>query len=170
MNPNPITKINGIDIVTVEKDGETYLPVKPICEAIGIAFQSQNDKLREHPILSSTVTIIVTVGADGKPREMVCIPLKYVYGWLFTINPGKVAPEARETVERYSRECYEVLYNHFHRTLTRQLEANAAEIELLKEINDAITQERVQRERRKRGEQALEKLRASRLDPQPSLF
>ena len=26
-----IMKFNGIDIMAVEKDGETYLPIKPIC-------------------------------------------------------------------------------------------------------------------------------------------
>lgn len=46
MNPNPITRINGIDIVTVEKDGETYLPVTPICNAIGIDAKAQRDKIQ----------------------------------------------------------------------------------------------------------------------------
>lgn len=36
MNQNLISKINGIDIMTVEKEGETYVPVKPICRALSI--------------------------------------------------------------------------------------------------------------------------------------
>ena len=160
---------NGVDIVVANKDGKAFLPIKPICEAIGIAFQSQNDKIKEHPILRSVVTIIVTTGADGKKYEMVCLPVKYVYGWLFTINPGKVAPDARENVERYSRECYEVLYNHFHNTLDRQLKANEAEIRLLNELNAAITAERDAKTHRRKIEESLGKLRSERLNPQPQL-
>lgn len=160
---------HGVEIVIAYKDGKAFLPVKPICEAIGIAFQPQHDKIKEHPILSSTVTIIVTVGADGKDREMVCLPVKYIYGWLFTINPGKVAPEARENVEKYSRECYEVLYNHFHNTLDRQLQANEAEIGLLKELNAAIVAEKEAKTHRRKIEESLGQLRNERLNPQPQL-
>lgn len=127
-----IAKINGADIVTVENDGETFVPVKPICDAIGIAFPPQFVKLQEDEFFSSTVTDIVMVAADGKYREMVCLPLKFIYGWLATINPGKVAPEAREAVCQYRRECYDVLYNHFAGAMQRTLERNTAEIELLR--------------------------------------
>lgn len=36
MNQNLITKNNGVDIITVDYQGETYVPIKPICNAIGI--------------------------------------------------------------------------------------------------------------------------------------
>lgn len=29
-----ISKINGVDIVTVDRDGEIFVPIKPICDAI----------------------------------------------------------------------------------------------------------------------------------------
>ena len=44
---------------------------------------------------------------------MFCIPFRFVFGWLFSINPKNVAPEAREAVLKYKLECYNVLYNHF---------------------------------------------------------
>ena len=53
------------------------------------------------------------VAADGKQREMVCLPLKYIFGWLFTISPKNVAPEAKELVRRYRTECYDALYRYF---------------------------------------------------------
>lgn len=167
---NPITKINGVDIVAVEKDGTIYVPIKPICDAIGIAFPAQYSKLQEDTFLAPTVTIIVMVAADGKEREMVCLPLRYVYGWLATINPGKVAETAREAVIRYRRECYDVLYEHFTGTMRRTIETNNAEIELLKEINTAIADEKEAKSRKKKAEESLAKLRSERLNPQPSLF
>lgn len=165
-----INKINGVDIVTVERDGEIFVPIKPICDAIGINADGQRIKLRDDEFFNSTTEIISVVAADGKEREMYCIRLRDVYGWLATINPGKVAPEAREAVSRYRRECYDVLYDHFTGSMRRTIETNNAEIELLKKINDAITEEKVAKSRRKKAEEALDKLRSERLNPLPSLF
>lgn len=104
MNQNLITKINGVDIITVDRQGETYVPLKPICNAIGIDPDSQRNKLNADDFFNSTTAIIAIVGTDNKEREMFCIRLRDVYGWLATINPGKVAPAARETATRYRRE------------------------------------------------------------------
>lgn len=118
----------------------------------------------------STTAIITAVAADDKEREMYCIRLRDVYGWLATINPGKVASEAREIVTRYRRECYDVLYEHFTGSMRRTIETNNAEIELLQQINSAISREKEAKSDRKKAEEALGKLRSERLNPQPSLF
>lgn len=165
-----ISRINGIDIVTVDLDGEIFVPIKPICEAIGIDARAQRDKIQSDEILSSTGVLSTSVAADGKEREMFCLPLRYVYGWLFTINPKNVVPEAREAVTRYRRECYDVLYEHFTGSMRRTIETNNAEIELLQQINSAISDEKEAKGRRKKAEEALGKLRAERLNPQPCLF
>ncbi len=165
-----ISRINGVDIVTVDRDGEIFVPIKPICDAIGIDVDAQRNKLNADDFFNSTTAIITAVAADGKEREMYCIRLRDVYGWLATINPGKVAPEAREAVTRYRRECYDVLYEHFTGSMRRTIETNNAEIELLQQINSAISDEKEAKGRRKKAEDALGKLRAERLTPQPRLF
>ena len=165
-----ISKVNGIDIVTVDKDGEIFVPIKPICDALGIDVESQRDKIQADEILSSTAVLNTAVAADGKEREMYCLPLRYVYGWIFTINPRNVAPDAREAVSAYRRECYDVLYNHFTGSMQRTIETNNAEIELLRQINSAIADEKEAKNRRKDAEEALTKLRSERLNPQPALF
>ena len=53
------------------------------------------------------------VAADGKEREMLCLPYEFIFGWLFTINPKNVKEEARESVAKYRIECYRVLFRHF---------------------------------------------------------
>lgn len=165
-----ISRINGVEILTVERDGEVYVPIKPICEAIGIDVDAQRNKLNSDDFFNSTTAIITAVGADGKPREMYSIRLRDVYGWLATINPGKVSPEARDAVTCYRRECYDVLYEHFTGSMRRTIETNNAEIELLQQINSAISDEKEAKARCKTAEDALNKLRSDRLNPQPSLF
>lgn len=150
MKKTLITRINNVDIVaTSNEKGDILIPIRPICEALGVAYQPQIAKFRDDIILGSNVTLSVTVGADGQPRETVCLPLQYVSGWLFTINPANVSEEARPEVERYRLECYDALYNRFARVC--QLDEYRDEIRLLDEISRA-------------------KLRAARLDEQPTLF
>lgn len=110
------------------------------------------------------------VGADNKEREMVCLAVKFIYGWLFTINPGKVAPEAREAVTRYRRECYDVLYDHFAGSLRRRVEENEAEIKALQAINEAIKGVKAAKAAKKEAEEHLDAIRKARLDTQPTLF
>lgn len=171
MNKILITSINGIDIYAVnDKDGNVFVPVKPICDAIGVAYQTQHLKLQEHEILAPTITLRVMVAADGKQREMVCLPLEFVYGWIFTINTKNVSEKAHDSVLRYQLECYNALYRHFAGSLRRRVEENEVEIELLRKINSAIADEKEAKNRRKDAEEALSKLRNERLNPQPALF
>lgn len=161
---------NGIDIMAVEIDGETYIPIKPICETIGVEAAPQRAKIQEDDILSAVGTLSVSTGADGKSYEMLCLPVRYIFGWLFTINPKNVKEEEREKELEYRRKCYDALYDHFTGSMRRTIETNNAEIELLQSINIAISDEKEAKGRRKKAEKALAKLRSERLNPQPSLF
>lgn len=168
---NSITKINGIDIVAVEKDGNIYVPIKPICQALGVNYTSQLDKLKsDETFSSSTIPLGGTVAADGKEREMICLPLLLVYLWLGTISPNNVSDQARAKVVAYRLECAHALYEHFTGSMRRTIETNNAEIELLKQINTAIADEKEAKTRKKKAEESLAKLRSERLNPQPTLF
>lgn len=165
-----ITTINGKDIYAITENGEVYVPIKPICEALGIDVESQRSKIQSDETLSSTAVLSTVVAADSKDREMYCLPLRYIYGWLFTINPKNVAESARNAVLIYRRECYDALYEYFTGSMKKTLETNEAEIELLKEINSAISEEKEAKTRRRTAEDKLNRLRAERLNPQPTLF
>ena len=171
MNQQTIAIINGVEISAVsDENGKIFVPVKPICDAIGVAYQTQHLKLQDHEILAPTITLRVMVAADGKKREMVCLPLEFVYGWIFTINAKNVSEGAHDKVLRYQLECYKALYNHFTASMQHTIETNNAEIELLRQINSAISREKEAKAERRKAEEALGKLRAERLNPQPALF
>lgn len=172
-----ICRINGIEIVAVEKEGTVYVPIRPICQVLGVDSKVQRTKIQTDEFFASTGVIITSVGADGKCREMFCLPLKDIYGWLATINPGKVAPEARETVIRYRRECYDVLYDHFERQTKRQKEwverekevlaAKSAALDEISELKKSISEKQgVVR----KADEDLALIQKERLDPTPSLF
>lgn len=107
-----LARVNKVDILLVE-NGHKLVPIKPICDALGIDDKAQRDKIKNDEILGSVGVLSTSTGSDKKSYEMFCIPYRFVFGWLFSINPKNVSPEARETVLKYKLECYNVLYNHF---------------------------------------------------------
>ncbi|MBD5184467.1 MAG: hypothetical protein HDS97_06215 [Bacteroidales bacterium] len=159
-----INVVNGIEISSVEKDGEFFVPVKPICQAIGIDFSSQIARVKESPLIAPTMVVITTVGADNRTREMVCIPERFVYGWLASIKPGKVSPEARENVIRYQTECYEILYNHFHRKAFRDETLTQMEIQQRKVVEELNQQKKEIAGALKEAEIKLRKIQDARVD------
>ena len=104
--------VNDVQILIYE-NGEKLVPIKPICEALGIDMESQRKRINEDPILGSTTVLSTVVAGDGKIRKMQCLPVKYVFGWLFRIDSRNVKEEAREKLLRYQNQCYDILYNYF---------------------------------------------------------
>ena len=50
-----------------------------------------------------------TVAEDGKSRDLICLPLEYLNGWLFGVDAARARPEIREALSQYKRECFGVL-------------------------------------------------------------
>lgn len=98
-------------LMLVEHNGEPYVPMKPIVENLGLAWQSQHIKLKQR--FSSTITEIVIVAQDGKMREMTCLPLRKLFGWLMTIMPNKVKPQLKDKIIQYQNECDDVLWRYW---------------------------------------------------------
>ena len=109
-----VARINQVDILVIE-NGEKLIAIKPICKALGIDEDAQRRKLNDDPILNSVTVLSTATGADGKQYEMVTIPFKFVFGWLFRIDSRNVKDEARDAVLKYQVECYNALYDNFTR-------------------------------------------------------
>ncbi|WP_448175957.1 phage antirepressor N-terminal domain-containing protein [Morganella morganii] len=102
---------HGDNLYVVNYNGQPYVPMKPIVEGMGLAWGAQFAKLKQR--FSSSVSEIEMVAEDGKLRNMVCIALRKLSGWLHTISPNKVKPEIRDKVIRYQEECDDVLYEYW---------------------------------------------------------
>lgn len=157
-----------MDIVATSD--EQLVPIRPICEALGVDFAGQRKKIQEDEDLSSVVDLTPSTGADGKQYEMLCLPIRYIFGWLFTINPANVKPEAQEAVRTYRRRCYDALYHHFFGSQKRQLEQNQIEITLLEELADLNQQQQQLKQTISEKRRKLDKLREERLKNEPKLF
>ena len=107
-----VTKVNDV-MILVGNNPERLVPIKPICKALGIDHDSQRQKIQDDLDLNSTASLITVVAYDGKEREMFCLQLQYIFGWLFTINPKNVKLKAEETVRQYRMQCYKALFEYF---------------------------------------------------------
>ena len=101
-------EFNGKTIFFVAADGQYWIAIKPICEALNVHYEHQRELLKKDEILSQLPRHQGVVAADGKVRKMVCLPEFYIYGWIFNIQSN--SPE----LLKYKWECYRVLYEHFH--------------------------------------------------------
>ncbi len=114
-NMRTLTQINvpfhSADLVIIEFNNQPFTVMRPIVEGMGLTWQSQYEKLKQR--FSSVITEIVTTGKDGKQYNMVCLPVRKLFGWLMTISPNKVNPEIRDTVIMYQQECDDVLWEYW---------------------------------------------------------
>ncbi len=99
----------------IDHNGEPFVAMKPVVTGMGLAWQSQAEKIKASAA-RWTVTEIVMVAEDGKQRAQSCIPLRKLPGWLATVSPNRVRPELRDTILAYQRECDDVLWAHWNRT------------------------------------------------------
>ena len=113
MTTTSIANINGITLQVVQNEREQLVAVKPVCEILGVNYTTQVEKLKAHPVFGSVIPLRGTTGADGKTYQMLCIPLQFFPGWLFSINPDNVKEEARENLIKYQLECNKVLFDYF---------------------------------------------------------
>lgn len=164
-----ITRVNGVEIVSFNNE-DIIVPIKPICDAIGVDASSQRKKIDEDEILSSVKVLSTVTGADGKQYEMICLPLAFIYGWLFSINPKNVKEEARETVSKYRYECYMALFEHFFVQTRKQIETNEIEIGLLEKLSDLNNQKTSITSDINTTKKKLEQIRSERLEKQQTLF
>jgi hypothetical protein len=105
-----------IRLVIVQQGGQqiAYVPLRPICEFLGVAWSPQLRRINRDPILAEAATsVTVTVTEGGQRGQMLCLPLDYLNGWLFGINASRVKDEVRDRLLRYQRECYQALAQAF---------------------------------------------------------
>lgn len=102
----------GSDLITLKVEDVIYTAVKPIVKALGLSWGTQKRKLLEQQEKFNWVRL--NFATNGGVQEMLCMPLKKLNGWLFSINPEKVRPDLKEKVIRYQEECFEALYNYWY--------------------------------------------------------
>ncbi|EBU0280392.1 phage antirepressor Ant [Salmonella enterica subsp. enterica serovar Bareilly] len=103
---------NGQQIITAMAAGVVYVAMKPIVENLGMSWGTQQQKLMKQLDKFNCIHMNM-VAADGKLRKLLCLPLKKLNGWLFSINPEKVRADIRDKLIQYQEECFTVLHDYW---------------------------------------------------------
>lgn len=139
-------------LVSVGERQEVYVPLRPICDFLGLNWSGQQQRINRDPVLSEVKGVCV-IHTPGGPQEMLCLPLDFLNGWLFGIQAARVSDEVREQLITYQRECYRVLADAFLGPGGRGMARSATEVSLyqVREMGLAIAQmaqEQIEFERR----------------------
>lgn len=155
-------------------EGNAYIAIKPICEALNVDFEAQRVRIQEDEIMSQLPLIARATGADGKSYQMLCFPEIFIYGWLFSISRSD-----SQELKKYKLICYRVLFNHFHgsfadrvNTLTEQSKIDAQIAVLEQELMQTETGRKIQELKLKKSATKghLKKLDREIMDSQLSMF
>lgn len=104
----------GDTIVAVRlANGMVYVPVKPICDLLGVDWGGQYRRIQRDAVLSLEIRRVDVTSTRRGTQPMICLPLDYVSGFLFGLNADRVKAELRDRVILYQRECYKVLSEAF---------------------------------------------------------
>lgn len=108
----------GDQVIAVRmQDGRVYVPVRPICDLLGVSWASQRNRINRDAVLSDETcnisVFVMNTQGKGQHRDMLCLPLDFVSGFLFGINADRVKAAIRDKLLRYQRECHKVLSEAF---------------------------------------------------------
>lgn len=124
---------NGQQILTAMAAGVAYVAMRPVVENLGLDWATQLRKLRgvmgnsnrrgisivddergSHMTTPSKFGYCeISIPSKGGIQKMLCIPLKKLNGWLFSINPEKVRADIRDKLIKYQEECFTVLHDYW---------------------------------------------------------
>lgn len=115
-------QFHGHAVVTIHEPDGIFVALKPICDAIGLSWQGQLERTKRDLVLSSSIRVTRMVADDEKVREMICLPINKLNGWLFGVDARRVKAELQQDVLDYQRDCYDVLDAHFRGKALAQCE------------------------------------------------
>lgn len=136
-------------LVEVEGNSLVVVPIRPICDYLGLTWSSQLQRTRRDEILNEAlISVFITNTEKGRGkgrREVICIHLEQLPGWLVGIDASRVKPELRDKVLRYRRECFKVLWRAFQSemfSVTEEIQpvpkTDTSELERIREMGLAI--------------------------------
>lgn len=100
----------GDTLEIVDMNGQPGVTARRLVENLGLDWSTQREKLQD-PLFNCRH--MPSVGADGKQREMLVLPVDRLPAFLFSINPKKVREDLQEKLAYYRLECAGVLYNYW---------------------------------------------------------
>lgn len=106
----------GDELVAVRDEaGTVWVPIRRLCEAIGISRQGQLRRIRDDPVMSRHLRSGNILLPDGRTFSMECLPVKWVRFWLATLNAKSAKEAIRPKIIQYQEEVADIIDRAFAR-------------------------------------------------------
>jgi hypothetical protein len=100
-------------LVPLEAAPQIYVPVRALCDYLGLSWSGQRERILRDPVMSEAVRSVRVTRTERGERDVLALPLDVLPGWLFGISAARVREELRDKIIRYQRECFRVLWEAF---------------------------------------------------------
>lgn len=109
-----IIEFEGDQLVAVILEGDgVAVPIRLLCDALGLDTEGQVARLREHEVLSQGLRV-VNVRLGDRVRSVVALLHTMIPFYLATISPHQVAETVRPKLVRYQQELVVILSRIFY--------------------------------------------------------
>jgi len=129
-NLKKFLEFNGKAIYFQSIDGQYWIAIRPICEALNIQFSRQLKNIKKDEILCDVWSKQTMRDTKNRLQMMVALPEKYIYGWLFSINSSS------DVFQKYKLKCYDLLFDYFQGSVTQRKELIEEKIYIEKDIRE----------------------------------
>jgi hypothetical protein len=108
-----IIDFHGDQLIAVVLEGDgVAIPLRLLCERIGLDADAQAERLRSHAVLAAGLRV-VNVEIGGRVRSVMAIIHTKIPFWLATISPEQVNDETRPKLIQYQTELADILARLF---------------------------------------------------------
>ncbi len=107
-----IIPFQGTKLVTALVDDVIYIAMKPFVEAMGLAWQSQSEKIKSDERYHDTV---IPYKTNGGMQEMLSLTAYQLPAYLYSINPNKVRKDLRDRIIAFQSETFKVINEYWHK-------------------------------------------------------
>src|SRR6476620_3340876 len=128
--------------VLVEEGGQAtvYVPLRPLCEHLGLSWSGQRERVLRDEVLAEALRPVRVTRTHAGERELACLPLEYLPGWLFGVSVARIRPALREKMIRYRRECFRALWQAFQGEALARGAAGGESLAHIRSLGLAIAQ------------------------------
>jgi len=92
--------LHGKQILFTYVEGQYWVAIKPICEALDVNYNRQFQNIKKDYDLSELFAEQQTHDSINRLQEMVCLTKKLIYGWLLSMNYTVITAHLPQKTER----------------------------------------------------------------------
>lgn len=123
--------------------GGIYLPLRPMCAALGIDYSGQTQRIRRHDVMAEGLRR-VRIETAGGAQVFLCLELESVLMWLATIEGRRVKESLRARLQVYQRWVFKKVSEAFAAETGLALPATTASTAVAQPNSTALTLQQVE--------------------------